>query len=107
MLVAARGTWTRASRDGHTLSVAKRRGAVLTAAVKAARRLELIAETCRTCGTLRVTWRGHVLRSVSLRSRHRALKRVPLASFATPRAGTLRLKLEGRGTAAIDGVIVG
>jgi hypothetical protein len=106
-LVAERGTWTRASRDGHTLSVAKRRGAVLAADVKGARRLQLIAETCRTCGTLEATWRGRVLRRVSLRSRHRALKRVPLASFAAPRAGTLRLKLASRGSAAIDAVILG
>ena len=106
-LVAKRGTWTRASRDGHTLSIAKRRGAVLAADVKGARRLLLIAEMCRTCGTLEATWRGRVLRRVSLRSRHRALKRVPLASFATPRAGTLRLKLASGGSAAIDAVIVG
>jgi fibronectin-binding autotransporter adhesin len=106
-LVAKRGTWTRASRDGHTLSVAKRRGAVLTADVKGARRLLLVAETCRTCGTLKVTWRGRVLRRVSLRSRHRALKRVPLASFAAPRDGTLRLTLASRGSAAVDAVIVG
>jgi hypothetical protein len=106
-LVAERGTWTRASRDGHTLSVAKRRGAVLAADVKDARRLVLIAEMCRTCGTLEATWRGRVVRRVSLRSRHRALKRVPLASFAAPRAGTLRLKLATRGSAAIDAVIVG
>jgi hypothetical protein len=32
---------------------------------------------------------------------------VPLASFATPRAGTLRLRLASRGSAAIDAVIVG
>jgi hypothetical protein len=105
VLVTSRGDWTRVVRGGRSLDVTTTPGAALTTKVTSAKDLTLIAETCRTCGSLEVLWQGRVIKRISLRSSRRTVRKLPLATFTTPRAGTLKLRLT-RGRAAIDTILV-
>ncbi len=109
-LVRSRG-WTAGSGAAYYRSTILRSstsGAKLTRTGVVARRVALLATTCRTCGTVKVYWGATLLRMVSLYSAttvDRAL--IPVRTFAAPRSGTLSIKVVSSGKKVIiDGVAI-
>lgn len=95
---AYRGTETRTARHGQRLSLAGSHG----------RRFALLATTCRTCGSVRVSIRGRVVRTVSLRSRRTIKQHVlPIASYRSLRTRRILLTVRSHGKSVrIDGIAV-
>lgn len=93
-----RGTETRTTRHGRRLSLSGAHG----------RGFALVAITCRTCGSVRVSIGGRAVRTVSLRSR-RTMKEqvVPLVSYRS--VGTRKIVLTVRSygrLVRVDGIAV-
>jgi hypothetical protein len=93
-----RSTWLRSYTYGAKVS---RTGVV-------ARRIAIVATTCRTCGKVRVYWGSTLLRTVSLYSAktvHRKL--ITVATFSGARRGTLSIKVYSSGKKVIiDGIAI-
>ena len=105
-LAVATGRWNRTRLGGSTVSIATRRGATLLRRDVTARGLALLARTCRRCGTVEVWFRGRLLERISLRSRRPGRRRLPIATFATARSGTVRLRTTSADRVAIDALVV-
>lgn len=106
----ASGAWTGLtdrSAYRRTLTSATAAGARLRLENVNADRLRLVAHTCRTCGTVRVTHAGRDLGAFSLRSKHATAKHVILlADYPRARRGALVVRVVSRGRAVrVDGVI--
>lgn len=105
---AGRGWKRKASATGYlgTVSRASRRGAVLRLPGIEASELSLLAMRCRRCGTVRVSFAGEPLGRFRLKGRPGA-QVLPLATFASARAGTLVVRVVSRGRpVTIDGIAV-
>ena len=73
-------------------------GARLTRTGVVAKRIALLATTCRTCGTVKVYWGSTLLKTVSLYSATTVNKKViPIKTFTTARSGTLKIKVVSSG----------
>jgi hypothetical protein len=84
------------------------RGATLTRTGVVAKRIAIMVTTCRTCGSMRVYWRGVLVKTVSLVSPttvNRTL--ITVASFSAAQSGTLRLVVATSGKQVIvDGLAI-
>jgi hypothetical protein len=71
-----------------------------------ARRLILLATKCATCGSVTIRWRGRVVKTIDLeRATTMRSARIPIAHFAQPRRGVLRLDVTSNGKLVrIDGL---
>lgn len=105
------GGWTAGSGASYYRSTMLRSssyGAKLTRTGVVARRVALLATTCRTCGTVKVYWGATLLKTVSLYSAttvDRAL--IPVRTFTSPRSGALTIKVVSRGKKVIvDGTAI-
>ena len=105
-LTVRAGRWRHARLGGRTVSIAAERGATLVRRGVTARSLALLARTCRRCGSVELSFRGRPLGRVSLRSRRPARRLLPVATFTTARAGTVRLTTASSRRVAIDALVV-
>jgi hypothetical protein len=101
-----RGRWAKKTGDGYylnTFSRTKREGARLTLGVQATV-LSIIVTKCRRCGTIKVFFRGKLLKKIRLRTRaatRQKLRFVNLKTFASPQAGTVRVRVVSKGKLVI------
>lgn len=103
--------WIRTTSAGAfrgTLTSTSRYRAQLMLSGATGRRYFLVAATCRGCGTVQVSFGGHVVRRVSLRSTLAQQRRVfALASYRTSHSGRLVVTVTSHHRPVrIDGVII-
>ncbi len=90
-----------------TLSVSTEKGATLTLAKVAARRLGVVVQTCRGCGRVKVSFGTSSLGTVNLAGKHSRTVVVLFKAFPRTRVGTLRLKAISKGKRVqVDGFVV-
>ena len=109
--LARRGTWRKRTGAGHfhgTFLQTRRRQAVLSRKAAGISRLALVADRGRGHGTVKVYLGTRLLSKVSLASRRGVRGTVvPVASFAGPRRGTVRVVVVSAGkTVRIDGLAI-
>ncbi|MCU1600271.1 MAG: hypothetical protein JWO22_980 [Frankiales bacterium] len=106
-LVASSG-WTRGTSSayyGSTVTSVAAVARTLTRTTAQARRVYLVATTCRGCGTVGVYWNGTLLRSVSLNAASTTYRHViSIKDFGAVRSGTLVIKTLSSGRTYVDGV---
>jgi len=106
--LAASSGWGRGTGAPYyksTVTATAKAGQVLTRTGVQARRIFLVATSCRGCGTVGVYWNGALLATVNLNATTTTYKRViSVRDFGTARAGTLQLKSLNTGRTYIDGV---
>jgi hypothetical protein len=99
---------TGASFYANTYSRSTRSGATLTRTGVVARRIAIMVTTCPGCGTVKVYWRGGLIKTLSLNSAtvvHRRL--FAIATFSTARSGTLVIKVSSSNRrVTVDGVAI-
>ena len=69
------------------------------------RGLSLVAATCPSCGSVRVSWGGTV-RTVSLRSRKPERRTIVLVRTGRERSGDVRVRSTSKRRATIDALVV-
>jgi hypothetical protein len=63
-----------------------------------AKRLSVVATRCPGCGTIRVTFAGRLLKTLSLNAnRLHAKQIIPLARFSSLRTGVVRIEVASSG----------
>lgn len=104
-----RGKWAHRRDVRHYLGTysksSRKRAAVILTRITG-RRIALMAVSCARCGSVRVYWNGVFVKRVSLYSPHfRARRLFPVAHFAQPRTGTIRIIVASSGKPVIvDGL---
>lgn len=105
------GTWTAGTSTAYYLGTYVRStsyGAKLVRTGVVARRLAILATTCSTCGSVRVSWGSTLLRTISLYSsttHYRIL--LDITAFTYVRTGTLTIQVSTSGKPVIiDGVAI-
>jgi len=109
--LARYGRWTARTGTAYFRSTSLRSstyGAEVTRTRVVARRMAILATTCPTCGSVRVYWGSKLLRTISLKSTTRVDKKlIPVATFASRRTGTLKIKVYSSGKKVlVDGVAI-
>jgi hypothetical protein len=105
------GSWTSGTGSAYYRSTYRRsasHGAKLTRTGVVAKRIAIVATTCRTCGKVRVYWGSTLLRTINLYSSSTVNKKlITVTSFAGTRTGTLSVKVHSSGKKVIiDGVAI-
>ena len=105
------GRWTAGASSSFYRSTWLRsytHGAKLTRTGVVARRIAIVATTCRTCGKVRVYWGSTLLRTISLYSATTVSKKlITVTTFTSARSGTLKIKVHSSGKKVIiDGVAI-
>ena len=109
-LAASRG-WERKNGTPtyrRTLSISQRRRSHLTSRRVEAKRIAVLASSCRRCGRVQVMWNGNRVATIDLRSartRHRRVFKLP--AFESLRSGRVRIKTVSRGKRVLfDGLVI-
>jgi hypothetical protein len=97
---------THGHTPSHTLSVSSKKGATLTLKHVRAKRVGVVVMTCKTCGTITLSFAGHKVASVNLKSKHTKTKVVLAKSFGKVKKGTLVVKVGSSKKVQVDGVVV-
>jgi hypothetical protein len=100
--LVVRGPW--AQRGSY--AVATTRGATLLARGVTGTGLALVARTCPTCGSVRVSWGRGLVRELSLKSRRSGRRTLKVVSLRRARTGTVRLRTSSSRRVAIDALVV-
>ena len=105
------GSWTAGTGSAYYQSTYLRSstsGAKLTRTGVVAKRIALLATTCRTCGTVKLYWGSTLLKTISLYSKATVNKKLmTVATFTSARSGTLKIKVYSSGKKVIiDGVAI-
>lgn len=106
------GGWTRGTNAGYyqgTYTSTRTNGATLALDGIQGRYLALMATKCVTCGKLRVSLNGTVLRTIDLASSSTLRKQIiPIKTFSTVRSGKLAVRVVSSTGRAVyfDGVVV-
>lgn len=89
-----------------TYLLATKQGAKLTRSQVTARRIVVVATTCRTCGSIKVYWGSTLLKIISLKSSTTVNKKViSVVTWTAPKTGTLTIKVASSGKKVIiDGL---
>lgn len=109
--LARSGSWTPGTGSAYyraTYVRSARHGAKLTRTGVVAKRIAIVATTCRTCGKVRVYWGSTLLRTINLYSATTVNKKlIAVTTFAGTRTGTLSIKIRSSGKKVIvDGVAI-
>ena len=94
-----------ADADLESLSVVHgraRRAATLVTPAVTGRGLSLVARTCPSCGSVRVSWAGHG----ALRSRKPARRTIVVVGDGRERSGDVRVRVASKRRVAIDALVV-
>jgi GH25 family lysozyme M1 (1,4-beta-N-acetylmuramidase) len=107
--LAASAAWARTRPEGRyrgTLSVSGHQGSTLSRSHVRAKRLALLVDKCKGCGSVKVFWNGDLLSTVDLTaSSTRQRRLVTVARWPSAVAGTVALRVSSRGRrVAIDGI---
>ena len=109
--LAASGSWQRESAPGfylNTFSNSFARSSALRLGGVKARRLALVATRCRGCGSIKVYWRGQLLKRVDLSASQTRKKQViPIRTFASPATGKVKVVVASDGRkVSVDGLAI-
>ena len=108
--LAASSGWGRGTGSPYyasTVTATAKAGQVLTRTGVQARRVYLVATSCRGCGAVGVYWNGALLTTVNLNATTTTYKRVlAVRDFGAVRAGTLQVKSLNTGRTYVDGVVL-
>jgi hypothetical protein len=108
-LTVAKGVWQRkrsgAAWFGSYLQ-SKQKGATLSYPVRGARSVSLLVGRGAKYGAVRVLLDGKLLRTVSLKGPAGLRQVVPVASFGTPRSGTVTIVSRNKKVVQVDGLAV-
>jgi hypothetical protein len=102
-----RGKWAKKTGAGYylnTFSRTKKKGAKLTLPGVQAKALSVIVTKCKSCGVIKVFFKGKLLKRINLRSKAKArqkLRFVNLNPFASAQTGTVRITVVSTGKLVI------
>lgn len=102
-----RGRWAKKSGTGYylnTFSRTRQLGARLTLPAVQAKVLSIIVTKCRGCGTIKVFFKGTLLKKIRLHRKaagRQQLRFVNLTTFASAQTGTVRITVVSRGKLVI------
>jgi hypothetical protein len=106
-----RGKWAKKTGAGHylnTFSRTKKKGAKLTLPGVQAKALSVIVTKCKSCGVIKVFFKGKLLKRINLRSKaagRKKLRFVNLKTFTSVQTGTVRVRVVSKGKLVIiDGL---
>lgn len=97
-----RGKWAKKTGAGYylnTFSRTKKKGAKLTLPGVQAKALSVIVTKCKSCGVIKVFFKGKLLKRINLRSKAKArqkLRFVNLKAFASTQTGTVKITVESK-----------
>jgi hypothetical protein len=108
--LSASAGWTRAASGpayAKTVTSTVKKGVSLTRTGVQARRLALVATTCKGCGTVGVYWNGTLVKTVSLNAATTTYRKViTVKDFGAARSGTLVIKTLNTGRTYVDGLAI-